>query len=164
LNKYTLVALSITGGILSGLAWTGWCSGLILLVAFVPYFLIENYLYKNPERFSPNAFFIYLLPGFLIFSITTMGWMRVASLTGAITVIMGLSFLMAFSMWLAHLVRLKAGNIPGFVSFVTFWLAYEYLSLNVNIISPWINLGNSRRFPVDIMFKSHSGICACKFS
>ncbi|MBE3084635.1 MAG: hypothetical protein IMZ64_00275, partial [Bacteroidetes bacterium] len=150
MNKYALVALSVTGGILSGLAWTGWCSGLILLIAFVPFFLIENYLFENPKKFSQNAFFIYTLPGFVIFSIIALGWMRVASITGAICVIMGLSFLMAFTMWLAHIVRLKAGNVPGFVSLITFWLGYEFLSLNINLITPWLNLGNG--LAKDIMF------------
>jgi hypothetical protein len=79
MNKYSLVALSVAGGILSGLAWTGWCSGLIMLIAFVPFFLIENYLFENTEKFNPNAFFIYSLPGFVIFSIIALGWMRVAS-------------------------------------------------------------------------------------
>ena len=150
MNKYTLVGLSVMGGILSGFAWTGWCSGLILLIAFVPFFLIENYLFENPKRFTPNAFFIYLLPGFVIFSLIALGWMRVASITGAICVIMGLSFLMAFTTWLAHIVRLRAGNLPGFISMITFWLGYEYISLNINIISPWLNLGNG--LSKDILF------------
>jgi apolipoprotein N-acyltransferase len=142
MNKYTLVALSVTGGILSGLAWTEWCSGLILLIAFVPLLLIEDYLFAHSERFTPHAFFIYVLPGIVIFSIIALGWMRVASMTGAICVIMGLAFLMSFALWLAHIVRLKAGNIAGIISLFAFWLGYEYLSLNVNIISPWLNLGN----------------------
>src|ERR1035437_6204046 len=150
MNKYTLVGLSVMGGILSGLAWTGWCSGLILLIAFVPFFLIENYLFENPKRFTPNAFFIYLLPGFVILSLIALGWMRVASITGAICVIMGLSFLMAFTTWLAHIVRLRAGNFLGIISMITFWLAYEYISLNINIISPWLNLGNG--LSKDILF------------
>ena len=150
MNKYTLVGLSVMGGILSGLAWTGWCSGLILLIAFVPFFLIENYLFENPKRFTSNAFFIYLLPGFVIFSLIALGWMRVASITGAICVIMGLSFLMAFTTWLAHIVRLRSGNLPGFISIITFWLGYEYISLNINIISPWLNLGNG--LSKDILF------------
>lgn len=150
MNKYTLVGLSVIGGLLLGLAWTGWCSGLILLFAFIPFFLIESYLYENPKRFTPNAFFIIILPGFVIFSIIAIGWMRVASITGAICVIMGLSFLMAFATWMAHIVRLRAGNIPGFVSMITFWLTYELLSLNVNIISPWLNLGNG--LSKDILF------------
>ena len=150
MNKYNLAGLSVIGGILSGLAWTGWCSGLILLIAFVPFFLIENYLFENPKRFTPNAFFILILPGFVIFSIIALGWMRVASIAGAISVIMGLSFLMAFTTWLAHIVRMKAGNLPGFLSMITFWLTYEFISLNVNIISPWLNLGNG--LSKDILF------------
>jgi len=150
MNKYTLVGLSVIGGILSGLAWTSWCSGLVLLIAFVPFFLIENFLFENPKRFTPNAFFIYLLPGFVIFSIISLGWMRIASITGAICVIMGLSFLMAFTTWLAHIVRLRAGNLTGFISLITFWLSYEYISLNINIISPWLNLGNG--LSKDILF------------
>src|SRR5512133_3252176 len=150
MNRYSLTGLSVTGGILAGLAWTGWCSGLILLIAFVPLFLIENYLLENPKRFTPNAFFIYSLPGFVIFSIIALGWMRVASITGAICVIMGLSFLMAFTTWLAHIVRQRRGNWAGIISMITFWLAYEFISLNVNIVSPWLNLGNG--LSKDILF------------
>jgi apolipoprotein N-acyltransferase len=150
MNKYTLVALSLAGGILSGLAWTGWCSGLILLVSFVPFLIIENNLYENSRKFTSNAVFIYLLPGFVIFSIIAVGWMRIASITGAICVIMGLAFLMSFTIWLAHIVRLRAGNFPGIISFLTFWLSYEFISLNVNIVSPWLNLGNG--LSKDILF------------
>jgi apolipoprotein N-acyltransferase len=150
MNKYSLTGLSLAGGILCGLAWTGWCSGLILLVALVPFFIIENWLFKHPGRFSPNAFFIMILPGFVIFSIIALGWMRVASITGAICVIMGLSFLMSFMMWLAHVVRLRSGSIAGIFSLIAFWLCYEFISLNVSIVSPWINLGNG--LAKDIMF------------
>lgn len=150
MNKYALVILSVIGGILSGLAWMGWCSGLILLIAFIPFFLIENYLFDRPKKYTPNSFFIIILPGFVIFSIISLGWMRVASITGALCVIMGLSFCMSFTMWLAHVIRLKGGNIAGFVALITFWLGYEYITLNVNIISPWLNLGNG--LSKDIMF------------
>ncbi|HEY5471012.1 MAG TPA: hypothetical protein VIK07_10865, partial [Bacteroidales bacterium] len=150
MNKYTLVTLSVIGGILSGLAWMEWCSGLILLIAFVPFFLIENHLFKNRERYSRNAFFIYCSPGFVIFSLIALGWMRVASITGAICVIMGLSFLMTFTLWMAHIARMRAGNVIGIVSLFVFWLSYEFLTLNSNIISPWINLGNG--LAKDILF------------
>ena len=33
---------------------------------------------------------------------------------------------------------------------ITFWLSYEFISLNVNIISPWLNLGNG--LSKDILF------------
>jgi apolipoprotein N-acyltransferase len=142
MNRYTLVILSVLGGILTGMAWTTWGSGLVLLISLVPFFLIEDYLFNHPKRFSANSFFIYILPGFVIFSIMGMGWMRVASMTGAICVIMGLSFIMAFVTWLAHIVRVRTNIYIGMFSMITFWLTYEYASLNINIVSPWINLGN----------------------
>jgi len=150
LNRYTLIALSLLGGTLSGLAWTGWCSGLILLVSIVPFLIIEQYLYERPDRYSTNAFFNYILPGFFLFSIITLGWMKVASVLGALFIITGLSFLMAFTMWLAHVVRMRAGNTAGIISLVTFWLGYEFISLNTIFISPWVNLGNG--LAKDIMF------------
>jgi apolipoprotein N-acyltransferase len=145
-----LVALSVAGGVLCGLAWSSWCSGLILLIALVPFLIIETWLAENSGHFSKNAYFIYLLPGLVIFCIMAIGWMRVASITGALCVILGLAFLMAFTLWGFHMIRLKAGNIPGFISLVTLWLSYELLSLNVNIVSPWLNLGNG--LAKDIMF------------
>jgi apolipoprotein N-acyltransferase len=150
MNKYTLVTLSAVGGLLCGLAWSSWCSGLILLVAFVPFFMIGEWMFENQVKYSRNALLLYLLPGFVIFSMIVMGWMRAASLTGAICVIAGLALLMTFSLYLAHIIRIKAGNITGFIALVTIWLSYELLSLNVNIVSPWLNLGNG--LSKDIMF------------
>jgi apolipoprotein N-acyltransferase len=142
MNKYTLSTLSVCGGILCGLAWTDWCPGLILLGGFVPFFIIENYLYENKKRYSPNSCLLYFLPGFVIFSILTLGWIRVISLTAAICVILTASFLMSFTMWLAHKVRLKAGTCQGFMSLIAFWLTLEFLCLKIEVLSPWINLGN----------------------
>jgi apolipoprotein N-acyltransferase len=142
MKKYILVGLSITGGLLSSLAWSEWCSGLILLLSFVPFFLIENHLYENRKSYSPNAFFIYVLPGFLIFSMITLGWLRAASLVAAVTVIMGITFIMSFVAWAAHLIRLKKGNLLSVLAIISFWLSYEYLSLNIDLVTPWVNLGN----------------------
>ena len=149
MKKYLLTGLSVTGGFLSGLAWSDWCTGIILLISLVPFFLIENWLYENRKRYSPNAFFIYLLPGVLIFSLLTLGWLRIASMVGAITVIMGITFIISFTAWLAHICRLYAGNILSAIALISFWLCYEYISLNLDIVTPWANLGNG--FAKDIM-------------
>lgn len=150
MNKYSLVTLSVTGGILSGLAWSGWCSGLIMLISLVPFFLIENFLFEHRKRYTPNTFFIIILPGLLIFSIMTLGWIRMASIVAAICVIAGMTFIMAFTAWLAHMVRLRAGNNISVIAFISFWLGYEYLCLNFDLITPWINLGNG--LAKDILF------------
>jgi apolipoprotein N-acyltransferase len=150
MNKYSLTALSVCGGVLSGLAWTEWCPGLILLFSFVPFFIIENLLYENRRRYSPNACFLYLLPGFVIFSILTLGWIRAISMTAAICVILIAALLMAFTMWLAHRIRLREGDLQGYMSIIAFWLTLEFLCLRIPVLSPWLNLGNG--LSKDILF------------
>lgn len=142
MNKFTLISLSVAGGILSGLAWTSWFTGLILLFAFTPFLIIEDHIFRNKKRYPPEAYFIYILPGFVIFNIVALGWIRAVSMISALSVIAGMSFLMAFIMWSAHIVRIKAGNLTGIVAFVAFWLALEYFTLNSVYLTPWINLGN----------------------
>jgi apolipoprotein N-acyltransferase len=150
MKKYLLTGLSVFGGFISSLAWSGWCSGLILLISFVPFFIIENHLYKNRNNYSPNAFFIYVLPGFLIFSMITLGWLRAASMVAAIAVIMGISFIMSLTVWLAHIVRLRSGNLLSVIALISLWLCYEYISLNFDLVTPWVNLGNG--LAKDIIF------------
>jgi len=150
MNKYILAGLSVTGGILSGLAWTGWCPGLILLISMVPFLIIEDHLYMNSERYHPNAYFVYLVPGFVIFNIISLSWVRAASIPAAVAIITGLSFLMSFVLWLAHLTRLRSGNLAGSFALIFFWIAFEYLSLNTIYLSPWVNLGNG--LAKDILF------------
>lgn len=141
-NNYTLTALSVTGGILSALAWTSWCPGLILLISFVPYLLIGHHLYLNQQKYSLTTYFTAVLPGFVIFCIITLAWVRAANIAAAIAVIMEMSFLMSFILWLAHIVRVKAGNFAGIAAFISFWLTFEYLSHHSVYLSPWVNLGN----------------------
>jgi apolipoprotein N-acyltransferase len=142
MNRYTLIALSLCSGIISGLAWTDWCPGIVLLCGFVPFLLIENHLFENKNRYSPNSCFLYFLPGFVVFSILTIGWIRVISILAALCVVLSSAFLMSFTMFLAHKVRLKAGNVQGLVSFLAFWLTLEFICLKIPVLSPWINLGN----------------------
>lgn len=150
MNKYTLVGLSAAGGVLSSLAWTGFCPGLILLISLVPFLIIENHIYEYRKKFADNDYFIYVLPGFVIFNIISIGWVRVASTAAAITIIMGLSFLMSFTLWAAHKIRLKSGNLAGIISLFAFWLCLEFLNTNINILTPWLNLGNG--LAKDVLF------------
>jgi apolipoprotein N-acyltransferase len=150
MNRYFLILLSLAGGVLCSLAWSGWCTGLILLVGLVPFLLIAEWIFEYRNKFTRNAVFIYIFPGMVIFSMITMGWMRAASLTGAVCVILGLALLMTIVFWLAHIIRLRNGNLTGILALTAFWLTYEFISLNVSIVSPWMNLGNG--LAKDILF------------
>jgi len=40
------------------------------------------------------------------------------------------------------MVKKKAGSTAGYISLVSFWLSFEYFCLNLDFLSPWMNLGN----------------------
>jgi apolipoprotein N-acyltransferase len=150
MNKYTLTGLSAAGGFLTGLAWTGLGTGLILLTGLVPFLMIEDHIYKNPKKFSENAVLIYILPGFVFFSLISIGWIRAISISAAVIVILCVSMMMTFIWWSAHKIRIRAGLLAGYLSLTAFWLLYEFLCLNSGILSPWLNLGNG--LAKDILF------------
>lgn len=150
MNKYALTGLSVAGGFLTGLAWTGLGTGLILLTGLVPFLMIEDHIYKNRKKFSENAVLIYILPGFVIFTLISIGWLRAISIAAAVIVILCVSLMMTFIWWAAHKIRIKAGLLAGYLSLTAFWLLYEFLCLNSCILSPWLNLGNG--LAKDILF------------
>jgi apolipoprotein N-acyltransferase len=142
-NRLTILKLSaLAGGILSACAWYEWCSGLFLLVSFIPFFLIVRTYVPEDGRYGERLMFIRLLPGFALFNILALTWIRIVGLPLLITAVTINTFLMSFTFWLAWLVKRRAGRITGYVSFIVFWLTMEYLTNIVPFLSPWLNLGN----------------------
>jgi apolipoprotein N-acyltransferase len=39
-------------------------------------------------------------------------------------------------------VRLRTGNLLSILAIISFWLCYEYFTLNFDLVTPWVNLGN----------------------
>lgn len=132
----------MAGGLLSALAWFPCCSGLVLLVSFVPLFLITRTEITQENRYGERLMFIRLLPGFAVFNIVSIAWIRIAGIPLMLTAITANTFLMTFTFWLAWLVKRRAGRVTGTASFILFWLTMEYLTNHVSWFSPWLNLGN----------------------
>ena len=90
------------------------------------FLLLRTICSKIRGDILPNAFFVYLLPGFVFFQYSTMGWIRVVSITAAICVILTSALLMSFTMLLAHKIRLKREVFRDYVSLLAFWLTLEF--------------------------------------
>ena len=134
------VVQSLTGGALLSLAWWEYSTGIIMLFALVPFISVfHSQKQKSPGR---SSVFVYVLPGFLLFNIFTFSWLTKISIAGGSLAIITHSFLMSMVFWLAHQVHIRSNNFTGYLSLITLWLTYEHLCLNLNIISPWLNIGN----------------------
>ncbi len=78
----------------------------------------------------------------LIWNAGTTWWIWNSTAPGAIGAIIANSFLMSIPLWGFHIFKSKYGNKIGYVSFVVFWLSFEYIHLNWQLSWPWLTLGN----------------------
>lgn len=142
-RKLFLLQISaLLGGLLSALAWYPFFSGIVLLISFIPIFLLAATEVNENGRFGDRIMFIRLLPGFAVFNIAALFWIRIVGLPLMIATLTLNTFLMTFTFWLAWVIKRKAGPVTGNAAFIVFWLSMEYLTNNISFLSPWLNLGN----------------------
>lgn len=78
----------------------------------------------------------------LIWNIGTTWWIWNSTAAGAIGAIVANSFLMCVPLWGYHIFTTKYGRNIGLVSFIAFWLSFEFIHLNWQLSWPWLTLGN----------------------
>jgi len=137
-NRLWLVA--VTGGILSGLAWHDKATGLIMLCALLPFLYI--FQYSMNEKAAPGLVFIRVLPGFILYNLLTILWLRNASWAGAVYAVTVNAFLMSSVFWIASVIYKRSSLFMGYTSIVSFWIIFEHINSRISILTPWLNLGN----------------------
>ncbi|MDT8400214.1 MAG: apolipoprotein N-acyltransferase [Bacteroidales bacterium] len=139
--KNKLWLISLAGGLLGSLAWHDKVTGLVMLAALVPFLYIFRETVK--EKAPGSLVFLRVLPGFIIFNLLTMAWLRNASIAGAVYAVIANSFLMSAVFWLASVIYKRSSSFLGYTSLLTFWLIMEHLNSRLIILTPWLNLGNT---------------------
>ena len=73
MNKSKLFLISLLGGVLLSLAWLDLLFAPVMLVAFVPFLVVEEYLSRNLPEKKPTTrkFFLYCYLPLLIWNFTT---------------------------------------------------------------------------------------------
>ena len=77
-----------------------------------------------------------------IWNVGTTWWIWNSTAAGAIGAIIANSFLMTIPLWGYHIIKARFGNAVGLLSFIAFWLTFEYIHLNWQLSWPWLTLGN----------------------
>ncbi|MBE9512211.1 MAG: apolipoprotein N-acyltransferase [Bacteroidetes bacterium] len=142
MNKKTLILNSVISGILLSLAWSGWFSGLVILIAIIPLLFVEGYFYRYRDKFKSRMFFLYVSLSFFIWNLVSIYWIYNATLPGAVFAILINTSLLSLVLLLFHITHRRLGNKYGYFSLVIYWIAFEHLYLNAEISFPWLNLGN----------------------
>ena len=125
--------------------WMAWpASGFapLLLIAFVPLFILEEKILAAKKQGIKIRLFKWNYLCFLLFNLLTTWWIWYASNWGMMMAVACNALFMAAIFQLFHLTRLRLGNFSGYTSLIFYWTAFEYMHLNWNLSWPWLNLGN----------------------
>jgi len=142
MKNSTKISLSILSGVLLALPWFVFFSGIIIFIALIPLFVLENYFYENKEKYSPIIFLLHAWLSFAVWNLISFWWAYQPSIYGLVSPVVLNSLLMAIVFWLAHIVKRKLGENYGYFSFIIFIIAFEYLHHNWDLAFPWLSLGN----------------------
>ena len=115
-------------------------SGLSLLVAFVPLFMLSDSFDASRRSFWRMAAWVALT--FMLWSVATVWWVWIAAPIGVIaaTVVQVILFGTVFMIF--HYVRKRSKPVLAYTMLVCGWTAAEYIYLNGQISFPWLLLGN----------------------
>ncbi|MGE5394323.1 MAG: apolipoprotein N-acyltransferase [Candidatus Saccharibacteria bacterium] len=137
-----LLLLSLCSGCLLSIPWMIGAGSWIMLFAFLPLLIIDDYLLLNDQGRGGVSFFFYALVAFLTWNLLSTWWIGYVSLTGMLLIALINSFLMAGVWWIAHSIRRISDTRTAYFSLIVFWLSFEYLHFNWSMQWPWLTLGN----------------------
>jgi len=159
MSNIKLLLYSIASGIIMALSWPAIGElTTVILIAFTPLLLVEHEISKREGK-TGFAVFSYAYLSFFIFNIITTYWIYHASLWGACMAVICNSLFMAIVFWLFHITKKKVGKKEGYISFVLYWLAFEYLHINWELSWTWLTLGNVfAATPRNVQWYEYTGV------
>lgn len=128
--------LPILSGVLLFSAWPMSPLTIFIFIAWVPLLIIEN------RSTNPYRFFLILLINLLIWNTATTWWIWNASEGGALGAIIANSILMTIPWMLFRMTKQKLGRSIGYISFILYFICFEYIHHNWELSWPWLTLGN----------------------
>lgn len=130
-----------------------------MFIGFIPLLIIEKML--NDQRDAPSkvSLFGYAYNAFVVWNILTTFWVGNTAYVGGVVAILVNSLFMSVPIILFHQTKKMLQKDFAYLSFVVYWLAWEYLHLNWQISWPWLTLGNSfAQYPSWIQWYEYTGV------
>lgn len=132
--------LTLSFGVLLGVAWN--TNGFSLFIAFIPFLLLEDFIYTQKQKFGSSIMFLHIYAAMLVWNIIAMWWLAYASLVGVILGILLNGLLYGLVLYFFHVSKRILGRKTGNLALVVFWLAFEFIHHFWDFYHPWQNLGN----------------------
>jgi apolipoprotein N-acyltransferase len=143
MKKFHLILLSFLSGILLSVAWPERGFPGLLFIGLVPLLILEDEIFRHPEKFRKLPALIYSYPAFFAWNGLTTWWIYNSTGIGALIAIGINALFMSIVFNIFHFTRKKLKNdFAGYTALVLYWILFEYLHLNWDLNWPWLNLGN----------------------
>ncbi|HUL44433.1 MAG TPA: apolipoprotein N-acyltransferase [Bacteroidota bacterium] len=165
MSKKNRLLLAVLSGLLLGFSYPPVPTGILAMVAFVPFFLVLEPI----ERYGKALRYAYLT--FLVFNLAGLYW------TGGFThgrdqylmmaggmLILAHPFFFLIPLWAWMFFKRYFGFRHSLVAFPIFWVAFEYLHSLWEVSFPWLTLGNTQTYDLSfIQYASFTGVYGVSF-
>ena len=141
-HKLYFLLLSISSGLLLGLAWYPfftWC----IFLGLAQILELKNVITKKNLRFPKLTLYAYTVLAFIVWNISVYWWLWYASEWMTLGAWIGNALLQALPVLLFYIIKKSSKNRFGYLAFICAWLAFEYLHLYWDFSWIWLNLGNA---------------------
>lgn len=157
-DRKKLFILSIVGAVILSLGFPPLFTAPLILVGFIPFLLIEDFVSNKNTVIRKCELFKYTFTGFILWNILVTFWVSNSALAAGFVAIALNALFMCVPFVLFHVVKVKTGKIAGYLSFIVFWISYEYLHHHWELSWPWLTLGNSlAQYPKMVQWYEYTG-------
>jgi apolipoprotein N-acyltransferase len=158
IKKRHLYLLSLAAALLLTFGWPARGFPLLLFFGFVPLLFIEDHIFSHRDAFNRFSFFWYAFVSMMVWNLLTTYWIYFSTEVGAALAVFLNSLFMAITLSLFHYTRTVLKHNSAFITFIIYWISFEYLHLNWDLSWSWLNLGNGfANHPAWIQWYEYTG-------
>jgi len=152
------LGLSTLSGILLGVGFPDIIPvPFLMFIAFVPLLMVEQEIHQQYDKARRGKVMRYAYHTFVLWNVIATYWVTNTALIAGIVAIWANAFLMVLPWLLFHTTRKLMPKV-AYLSFIAYWLTFEYIHLQWELTWPWLTLGNSfAEFPSLVQWYEFTG-------
>jgi apolipoprotein N-acyltransferase len=158
MKRRQLIILSVLSGIVFFLAWPPYGFPVLLFFGFVPLLLIEDEICTNKEKYSKVSMLFYAYLAFFIWNAATTWWIFKSTIFGGFAALIVNPFFLTIPFYLFHITKRVFNRKESYLSFIFFWITFEFINCDGDLSWPWLNIGNGfAAYPQLVQWYEYTG-------
>ncbi len=148
---------AIFTGLLLALSWMNLFFGVLLVIAFIPLFHLEDLTIK--KAYKKRIYFANIFIAMFVWHILTLNWVIAMNFKNGIIISIVNSLLISIFLLIPHILKRTGKTLLSYAAFICFWVTQELLHLNWELSFPLMILGNGLGiFPQLIQWYEWTGV------